>query len=60
MHLDKAPKDKQNAIRNNGGGYFNHNLYFASMTPGGKRPSSALAKKLQADLGGLDKVQGAG
>ena len=57
MHLDKAPKNKQAAIRNNGGGFFNHNLYFESLIPGGKRPTSALAKKLDADLGGLDKVE---
>lgn len=32
------------AIRNNGGGYYNHNLYFALMSPEGKRvPDGKLA-----------------
>lgn len=27
----------RNSVRNNGGGYYNHNLYFAILTPGGNK-----------------------
>ncbi len=32
-HLDKLPADKKTAIINNGGGYYNHNLFWNSMCP---------------------------
>ncbi|MDF1576422.1 MAG: superoxide dismutase [Bacteroidales bacterium] len=41
-----------NAVRNNGGGYFNHNLYWKFMSPdGGGEPVGALAEALAADFG---------
>ncbi|MCC8190882.1 MAG: superoxide dismutase [Planctomycetes bacterium] len=56
MHLDQAPPELQKGLRNNGGGYYNHNLYFAGMCPGGKPPSPALEKQIQADFGSLDAL----
>ena len=43
------------AVRNNGGGYFNHTLFWAGMTPetGGK-PSGKLEKALEKTFGSLD------
>ena len=52
--LDTLPTDKQTAVRNNGGGFFNHNLFWASMRPGGSQPEGAIADAIQQDLGGLD------
>jgi len=41
-----------NAVRNNGGGYFNHNLYWKFMSPeGGGEPEGALAEAIVADFG---------
>ena len=41
-----------NAIRNNGGGYFNHNLYWKFMSPeGGGEPEGKLAEAIAADFG---------
>ena len=41
-----------NAVRNNGGGYFNHNLYWKFMSPeGGGEPAGALAEAIAADFG---------
>ncbi len=35
------------AVRNNGGGFYNHNLYFDTLTPGGSnQPSGELAKQI--------------
>lgn len=39
-------------IRNNGGGYFNHNLYWKFMSPeGGGEPTGKLAEAIVADFG---------
>jgi len=34
-NLDKLPQEIQTAVRNNGGGVYNHNLYFGGMAKGG-------------------------
>ncbi len=33
--LDSVPEDIRTAVRNNGGGFYNHSLFWACMTPGG-------------------------
>ncbi len=39
-------------VRNNGGGYYNHNLYWEIMSPkGGGEPNGTLLKRIQADFG---------
>ena len=41
-----------NGIRNNGGGYFNHNLYWKFMSPeGGGEPAGKLAEAIVSDFG---------
>ncbi len=46
------------AIRNNGGGYYNHNLYFSTMSPnGGGEPQGKLAEAIERDLGGFSAVK---
>ncbi len=35
-NLNKVPKDIRTAIRNNGGGHFNHSLFWTVMAPAGK------------------------
>lgn len=43
------------AVRNNGGGYFNHNLFWEVMSPkGGGKPSDDLAKAIDTAFGGFD------
>lgn len=40
------------AIQNNGGGFYNHNLYFENMSPeGGGKPTGVLAKQIEKDFG---------
>ena len=50
--ISKFPK----AVRNNGGGYWNHIFYWESMAPQGEtgEPSAELAAAIDADLGGMD------
>jgi len=50
-NLDKA----KTAVRNNGGGYYNHNLYWEIMSPnGGGKPEGELAKAIDAAYGSFD------
>jgi len=43
-------------VRNNGGGFWNHDFFWKIMTPGGGEPSGALADAIAA-YGGLDKLK---
>lgn len=46
-HPEQIPQESRTAIRNNGGGVYNHILYFNCMSPnGGELPSGRLAKAL--------------
>ncbi|MBA4686160.1 MAG: superoxide dismutase [Candidatus Galacturonibacter soehngenii] len=43
-----VPDDVKAAIRNNGGGFYNHNLYFGHLSPnGGGEPSAELGNKIK-------------
>ena len=57
-NLDKVEDPAlRKALRNNGGGYYNHNLYFSTLSPNAsKKPSGKLAKKIEETYGSLDKV----
>ncbi len=45
------------AVRNNGGGHYNHSLFWKILTPGGSTsPSGELAQAIEK-LGGLDKFK---
>ena len=50
--LNMLPGAVQTAVRNNGGGVYNHELYFDSMKePVGQEPSGALAEAIDRDFG---------
>ncbi|SBW08669.1 Superoxide dismutase (Mn) [uncultured delta proteobacterium] len=55
-NLEKAPDAKRDAIRNNGGGFYNHNLYFESMTPKPGDPPSELKKTVEKRFGSIEKM----
>jgi Fe-Mn family superoxide dismutase len=44
-------------VRNNGGGYWNHDFFWKSMKKGGGQPSGKLAEAIDRDLGGLDALK---
>lgn len=46
------PEDIQTAVRRNGGGYYNHKLFFEALTKEDTEPSEALNEALKEDLGG--------
>ena len=48
------------AVRNNGGGFYNHNLYWEIMAPGGaSQPEGELLKAITDSLGSVDKFKDA-
>ena len=50
-----AAHSDHGAVRNNGGGYYNHTLFWSVMSPnGGGNPSGDLAAAIDADLGGWE------
>ncbi|HET8859429.1 superoxide dismutase [Marivirga sp.] len=47
-----------NAVRNNGGGHYNHSLFWSVMSPdGGGQPSGALADAIKSAYGSFDKFK---
>src|SRR3954454_11169211 len=52
QNLDSLPSDKQKAVRNNGGGHYNHSLFWESMSrDGGGEPSGQLADAINSAFG---------
>ncbi|WP_298395977.1 superoxide dismutase [Flavobacterium sp.] len=48
------------AVRNNGGGFYNHNLFWTVMSPnGGGLPTGDLAAAIEKDLGSFDEFKAA-
>lgn len=53
--LVEVPEAQRTAVRNNGGGHYNHSLFWEILSPdGGGSPSGELAQAIDRDLGGLD------
>lgn len=55
--LDTLPEEIQTAVRNNGGGHFNHSMFWELMSPTPTSPSGDLATAIDRDLGGLEGLQ---
>ncbi|MSR35156.1 MAG: superoxide dismutase [Gemmatimonadetes bacterium] len=53
--INGLPEDVRGAVRNHGGGYHNHNLFWKVIAPGGaKAPGQELAGAVDAAFGSLD------
>jgi Fe-Mn family superoxide dismutase len=53
-HLNDVPEAKRTAVRNNGGGHWNHTFFWGIMAKSGGSPSGDLLKAIDASFGGLD------
>ncbi len=51
------PDDVRQAIINNGGGHYNHSLFWEIMAPGGSKEPVGALKDAVAALGGYDKLK---
>jgi superoxide dismutase, Fe-Mn family len=57
-NLDQLPDDKQKPVRNNGGGHYNHSLFWEIMSPnGGGEPEGSLAEAISAAFGDVDSLK---
>jgi Fe-Mn family superoxide dismutase len=57
-HLDDVPETVRTAVRNNGGGHYNHSLFWRLMKKdGGGQPKGALARAMETKFGGFDKFK---
>ena len=53
--LDQLPEEIRTAVRNNGGGHYNHSLFWKVLSPnGGGEPTGPLAEDLLAKYGSFD------
>ncbi len=52
--IGSVPENIRGAVRNNGGGHYNHSLFWTVLGPNGGAPSGDLAKAIDSELGGLD------
>ena len=58
IHLEELPATARTPIRNNGGGVYNHELYFDSMKgPVGQEPCGMLAEAIVRDFGSYQQFR---
>lgn len=53
-NLSSLPADKQGPVRNNGGGHYNHSLFWEALSPDGGEPTGELADAIVAKFGSVD------
>jgi superoxide dismutase, Fe-Mn family len=57
-NLSQIPDDKRTAVRNNGGGHYNHGLFWEWLSPdGGGEPDGALAEAIGSAFGSFSDFQ---
>ncbi|HKI65979.1 MAG TPA: superoxide dismutase [Solirubrobacterales bacterium] len=57
-NLSAIPGEVQGPVRNNGGGHFNHSLFWQMLSPdGGGAPSGELASAIDETFGSLDSFK---
>jgi superoxide dismutase, Fe-Mn family len=58
QNLSSLPADKQGPVRNNGGGHYNHTLFWESMGPdAGGEPDGDLAAAIESAFGSIADFQ---
>ena len=58
QNLDSLPEDKRMPVRNNGGGHWNHTLFWQLMSPdGGGEPDGALKDAIDQAFGDVDTMK---
>ena len=52
--LDNVPEQIRMAVRNNGGGHYNHSLFWSTVTPNTQKPSESLVTEIQKSFATLE------
>ena len=52
--LSKVPEDIRTAVRNNGGGHWNHSLFWQLLSPKGGKPAGSVVKAIESTFGSFD------
>lgn len=58
-HLSQLPESIRQTVRNNGGGHYNHALFWESLSPDGKQMSDAFKAKIETSFGSIDAFKAA-
>lgn len=56
-HLEDVPEAVRTQVRNNGGGVWNHNFYWKSLTPKSTKPCPEFMKAIERDFGTFDNFK---
>lgn len=56
-NLDKLPEEIRQVVKNNGGGHYNHSLFWESLTPGGKPMSSNFEERIISAFGSVEEFK---
>jgi Fe-Mn family superoxide dismutase len=57
-NLNQVPEAKRTAVRNNGGGHYNHSMFWEIMTPGGGgAPTGAIGQAINDAFGSFDAMK---
>jgi Fe-Mn family superoxide dismutase len=57
MHLEGVPEGIRGAVRNHGGGHFNHSFFWNEMKNGKQSPSGEVAEAIGKKFGSADKFK---
>ncbi|OFV62361.1 superoxide dismutase [Mammaliicoccus sciuri] len=56
-NLNSVPDDIRTAVQNNGGGHYNHSLFWEVLTPNASEPSGEVVDAISSTFGSLDKFK---
>ena len=54
---EAVPESIRTAVRNNGGGHYNHSLFWESMCKGGSKPKGELLKAIEKDFKSVEEME---
>lgn len=57
QNLDRLPEEKQEVVRNNGGGHYNHSFFWKCMTPQRVEMPDALKRQIEKSFGSLEEFK---
>lgn len=57
QHLDELPDDIRTKVQNNGGGHYNHSLFWTSLSPNKSEPSAELLETINKQFSNLDGLK---